>query len=264
MTKQWLIVAALAALVAVLSAALAAPAQAAMHATEEFESGETRPVSIAFLPPHVNLVKRRIIQREAQIDESAELAGHMAADLERRFGAQGYEVIVLGPEQINADPELRDLVLAADRRYAEMLAQVRSRLPRQIARRRYEAGDEMRMLAAKLGVDAIGFGHLQIEASAAGASAVAVLAGVGRSGSETMMSVSLIDGGTAHIEAYFVLPVLRRGSMFGYDSVMENPEGKVREMVGATVRDLPEAAPGARRRASDDDVLSDIESLLQD
>jgi hypothetical protein len=248
--------------VAVLCAGSAA--RAAMHATEEFEDGATRPVSIAFLPPHAALIKRKIVQSESQVEESIEFSAYLAKSLEQAFEAQGYVVRVLTPEQVGGDAELQELVLDADRRYAELLPQMASRLPRQIAKRRYKAGDEMRLLATKLGVDAIGFADMQITASAAGASAVSVLVGIGESGSQTMMSVSLIDGTSADIEAFFVPPVLRRGSIAGYDAIMEDPAGKIAEIARLTLRDLPEADPAKRREASENDVLSDLESLLEE
>jgi hypothetical protein len=236
-----------------------------MHATEEFEQGTTRPRSVAFLPPHATLLKRKVVQTEEQIEESIELSRYLAASVQRAFEAQGYEVKMITPDQISADPGLQELVLDADRRYAEMLTQVRMKLPRQIGKRRYEAGDEMRTLAAKLGVDAIGFADLQMVSAAAGASAVAILVGFGSAGTSTMLSVSLIDGDTANIEAYFVPPVMRRGSIAGYDAIMADPAGKIAEIANLTLRELPPADPSVRAttRESEDEVLEDVESLLE-
>jgi hypothetical protein len=239
-------------------------ARAAMHATPEFKEGATRPRSIVFLPPRASLIKKKIVKTEQQIDESAELATYLGANVEAAFKAQGYEVRILRPEEVNADPELQELVVDADRRYSEMLTQVRMRLPRQIGKRRYEAGDEMRVLAAKLGVDAIGFAEIQIFAAAAGSTAVSLLTGFGSAGSSTLVSISLIDGETANIEAFFVPPVLRRGSIAGYDAIMEDPAGKIAEITEATLRDLPKVDEAARESGeSEEDVVSDVESLLE-
>jgi hypothetical protein len=253
-----------AAAAAVLFGAVVAPANAAMHATEEFKAGATRPRSIAFLPPHAMLIKRKIVQSEQQIEEGLEFSTFLAASVARVFEAQGYEVKMLTPDQINSDPALQELVLDADRRYSEMLTQVRTKLPRQIGKRRYEAGDEMRTLAAKLGVDAIGFADLTMVSSAAGASAVSILVGFGSSGTQTMLSVSVIDGDTANIEAYFVPPALRRGTIAGYDAIMADPAGKIGQIADLTLRDLPPADPTVRAvDESDDEVLEDVESLLE-
>jgi hypothetical protein len=244
-----------------------ARAYAAMHATPEFESGKTRPVSIAFLPPHVDVIKRKIVKSEQEVQESVDFAPYLAASLKKEFAAQGYQVTVLSAEQVNADPALQELVVDADRRYTELLKEVQVKLPRQIGKRRYQAGDEMRLLAAKLGVDAIGFADMQIVAAAKGASAVALLTGIGAAGSATMLSISVIDGTSANIEAYFVPPALRRGSMAGYDAIMADPEGKIGQITELSLRDLPAADPSARAvkpaSGQDKDVVSDVESLLK-
>jgi hypothetical protein len=238
-------------------------AEAGIHATKEFEAGTTRPRTIVFLPPQAMLIKQKVIQTEQQIEESGELANYLGASVHAAFAAQGYEVRVLDPEQVNADPELQELVLDAGRRYSEMLAQVRTRLPRQIGKRRYEAGDEMRILAGKLGVDAVGFAEIQIFAAAPGASAVAFLTGFGAAGSATLLTVSIIDGATANIEAYFVPPAMRRGSLAGYEAIMADPAGRIGELTAATLRDLPQVDAAARATGeSDEDVLSDVEDLL--
>jgi len=243
---------------------LAAPVEAAMHATPEFESGATRPRSIVFLPPQAMLIKQKVVQTEQQIEESGELAAYLGSSVEAAFKAQGYEVRVLQPADVSADPALQELVIDASRRYAEMLTQVRTRLPRQIGKRRYEAGDEMRALAAKLGADAVGFAEIQIYAAAAGAAAVSILTGFGAAGSSTMISVSVIDSNTSNIEAFFVPPVMRRGSMAGYDAIMADPAGKIGELTAATLRDLPQVDAAARAASeSDEDVLSDVEGLLE-
>ena len=213
------------------------------------------------------LIKQKIVQTENQIEESGELAIHLGTSVAAGFKLQGYDVRILLPNEVSADPELQELVLDASRRYSEMLPQMRTRLPRQIAKRRYEAGDEMRVLAAKLGVDAIGFAEIQIFAAAPGAAAVSILTGFGAAGSSTMISVSVIDGKTANIEAFFVPPVLRRGSMAGYEAIMADPAGRIGELMGATLRDLPPADAAARvasQGESDEDVLSDVEDLLED
>ncbi len=242
----------------------AAQAGAAMHATPEFEAGKTRPVSIALLPPHVDVVKRKIIKSEPQIEESTEFASYLAASLQKQFEGQGYKVVSLTPERIAADPKLQELIVDADRSYRDILNQVRAKLPRQIGKRRYEAGDEMRLLAARLGVDAIGFADMQIFAAASGASAVAIITGIGAAGSSTMLSVSVIDGQTATIEAYFVPPALRRGSIAGYDAIMADPAGKIAEVAELSLRDLPAADASARESGEQDkDVISDVESLLE-
>ena len=93
---------------------------------------------------------------------------------------------------------------------------------------------------------------------------MSILTGFGSSGSSTMISVSVIDGATANIEAFFVPPVMRRGSIAGYDAIMADPAGKIGELTQATLRDLPKADAAARVGSeNDEDVLSDVEDLLK-
>ena len=86
-------------------------AQAEMHATEEFESGETRPVTVAVLPAQVNLIRQRMLRREAQVEEAGELEAHLSSAVAGELGVKAYEVELITAERINADPELQALVV---------------------------------------------------------------------------------------------------------------------------------------------------------
>ena len=103
---------------------LAQGASAGMRATDEFESGETRPVTVALLPAHAELLKQQIVSTQSQVEESAMLAEHLAAAVAEEFQSRGYVLKILTPQMINSDPELQSLVVDADRRYQEVLAQL--------------------------------------------------------------------------------------------------------------------------------------------
>lgn len=235
------------------------PAGAEMHATQEFEAGSTRPVTIALLPARVQLVKQRLIRREAEVEEAGVLESHLTDAVRVELEGKGYRVQVVTAESVNADTELQALVVDANRRFDELLANASRRLRKQIETRRYHAGDTMTILAELLGVDAVGFVRMQIVAAAKGVQAL----NMGMSGAQTMMSVSLLDGATTDIEAYVTLPLMRRGKVFGgYDDIMKDPEVEMANYAEATLHDLLEAEPSLRAAAPEDDVLSDIESLL--
>jgi hypothetical protein len=247
---------------ALIAAALGAQsASAALHATAEFVSGKTRPVKIALLPAHVELQKQKMIRRETEVKEGGELEGHLGNAVARELSSRGYEVKRITSDVINADPALQELVVDADRRYGELLSQVAVKLPRQVAQRRYKAGDEMKLLAARLGVDAIAFTRMALIAAGKG---VQVL-NMGMGGTQTMLSVSLIDGRTADIEAYLTLPVMKRGQAFGgYADIMNNPDHEMGRLAAATFDDMPKAEPSLRAAgATGSDVINDVESLLQ-
>lgn len=241
-------------------------ASAGMRATDEFVSGETRPVTIALLPAHAEILKQQIVSTQSQVEESAMLAEHLAAAVAEEFEGHGYVLKILTPEMINADPELQGLVVDADRRYQEVLTQLQRRISKNIEDREYNAGDEMRLLAQRLGVDGIAFTRIEIAAAGKGRQAMAWTVGIGSTGSSTMMSVSVIDGRTADIEAYFVPPILRRGRAFaGYNEFIENPEESMGKITAATLKELLDADPALRAQfaTDDEDLFSELDALLE-
>lgn len=237
-------------------------AVAKVIATDEFEEGTTRPVSIVVLPSQVQLVKQRLIRQEAQVEESGDLEAHLTAAVAGQFRAHNYEVTVVDADRIAADPALRELTLDADRRFDELLTNVGSRISKSknVRRREYNAGDEAKLLASRLGVDALAFARMQIVAPAAGVRAL----NFGMGGEQTMLTVTVVDGITGDVEAYITLPVGGRGKMFGgHDDIVENPEREMANYAEATLEDIPDADPSLRVEAATDDVISDLESLLE-
>lgn len=233
---------------------------AEMHATAEFESGETRPVTVAVLPAQVNLVKQRMFRQEAQVEEAGDLEAHLAYAVAVQLGAKQYEVELVRAEQINADPELQALVVEANSRYDEVLGNMARRLRKRIEDRTFDMGDAMTLLANRLGVDAIAFVRMDLVANAKGVQAL----NMGMGGAQTMMSVSLVDGTTTDVEAYVTLPIMRRGKMFGgYDDVMNNPDEEMANYASATLDELIEADPSLRQDSSDDSVLAELDALLE-
>jgi hypothetical protein len=79
-----------------------------------------------------------------------------------------------------------------------------------------------------------------------------------------MLTVTIVDGLSADVEAYVTLPVGRRGKMFGgHDDIVENPAREMSNYAEGTLEDLPNADPSLRMETAADDVLSDLESLLE-
>lgn len=234
-------------------------AHAEMHATEEFESGETRPVTVAVLPAQVNLIRQRMIRREAQVEEAGELEAHLSNAVAGELGSKAYEVELITAERINADPELQALVVEANRRFDEVLGNVTRRLRKKIEERAFHTGDTLTLLANRLGVDAVAFVRMDLIANAKAVQAL----NFGMGGAQTMMSVSLVDGATTDIEAYVTLPIMRRGRMFGgYDDIMSNPDEEMANYASATLDDLLDAEPSLRAESSDESVLADLDALL--
>jgi hypothetical protein len=239
---------------------LAQTAFGEMHATTEFESGANRPVTIALLPAQVELVKQRMIRREAQVEEAGGLEKALTDAVAAELGKKGYAVRVIMADDINADAELQALVVEANRRFDEVLTNISARLSKNIETRRYQVGDTITVLAKRLDVHAVAFVRMQLIAAAKG---VQIL-NMGMAGAQTMVSISLVDVNTTDIEAYVTLPVLRRGKVFGgYEDVMNDPEEEMAKYAEATLSDLLDADPGARAAQPDDNVISDIEQILK-
>ncbi|HEY5667013.1 MAG TPA: hypothetical protein VIV64_09855 [Gammaproteobacteria bacterium] len=240
----------------------AAGAMAKVIATDEFEDGSTRPITLVVLPSRVELTKQRMIRQEAQVEESGELETHLTAAVANEFRAKGYEVTVVDAAAIAADPGIRELVVDANRRFDEFMTNIGARLSKgkRIRNREYSVGDEARLLAARLDVDALAFARMQIIVPAAGVRAM----NFGMGGETAMLAVTVVDGASSDIEAYITLPALRRGKMFGgHDDIVNNPEEQMANYANGTLDDIPRADPSLRVETSEEDVLSDLESLLE-
>jgi hypothetical protein len=242
---------------AILLSATTVPA--AMKATPEFVKGETRPMTIALLPPVASVVKAKVVKTEEMIEESTEFGAMFGAALEGVIRAGGYEVRRVTPEEVNADPRLQEYVVDANRRYEELSTQVR---PNKIKKRLYNAGDEARLLADYLNVDAIAFSRLQVVAATGGRTAVALLVGLGTLGA-TSASLMMVDGDTADVEALFISTYVGASAK----AIEENPEAEIAAVAASTMAKLPAAGAAAAAREGEDedeDVVSDVESLLEE
>ena len=252
----------LAGVLAAVSALGTSLATAKVIATEEFETGTTRPASIVVLPSEVELSKQKLVRQEAQVEESGALEVHLTAAVAEQFRARGYEVSVVEAEEIASDPVLQELVVDANRRFSELLTNVGAKLGKgkSVRNREYNAGDEAKLLAARLDVDALAFARMQIVAPAAGVRAL----NMGMGGESSMLSVTIVDGVSGDVEAFITLPVMGRGKMFGgHDAIVENPEYEMSNYATATLEGIPEADPELRVANNSDDVVSDLESLLE-
>jgi len=200
--------------------------------------------------------RRAVVDTNALVDESTRLGALFATKLQAIMETKGYTVEVIDPQRINADPKLQEYVLDANRRFDEMRSRVR---PRRIKRRIYNAGDEVRLLADYLGVDAIAFSHVNITITPAGKAIVSALIGGATAGAYA--SVALVDGNSGDLEAMFnSIDVGLPG-----DKTTEELQEQVDLLAERAVDSLPAADPSKRvEAASEEDVLSDIESLLNE
>lgn len=237
-------------------------ALAKVIATDEFEDGSTRPVRLVVLPSRVELTKQKMIRQEAQIEEAGDLEIALTVAVADQFREHGYAPVVIDAAAIAADPGLQELVVDANRRFDELMTNVGSRLSKSknVKNREYNAGDEARLIASRLGVDALAFARMQILVPAGGVRAL----NFGMGGETAMLTVTIVDGASGDVEAYITLPVTGRSKMFGgHDAIVENPEREMTNYASATLEDIPAAAPELRVATGGDDVIDDLESLLE-
>jgi hypothetical protein len=241
-----------------LSLFVSAPAVAKVwFSTKEFDDGETRPVSIAILPPDASVSTQRLIRRESEVEESTEYGLIFARELADALSQQGYEIEVIDSARVNADPRLQEAVIDAKRRNEDMLVGVNNK---ELKRREYQGSEEARILADYLDVDAIGFAELDVVAATGGKKAMSWILGGSTGGSSG--SLNIVDGNTGYLEASL-------GSIFGGGSANrfeEDPAGEITDLVDKMMNKLPDADPSARVETAtdDEDVFAEIESLLNE
>jgi hypothetical protein len=240
----------------VAALACSTPALAQRGFTPEFANGATRPRSVALLPVKASIVRAKVAETQGLIDESVVYGAEFNEQVKTLMAAKGYEVQVLDPERINADAELQEHVIDANRAFDDMMKQYR---PKKLEKRIYNAGDSVRLLASKLGVDAIGFAKVSITITPAGKAIVSALIGGTTAGASS--NFALVNGATGDLEAvlFGIVPVAPG------DKTDQELHAYVATLAQRNTKRLPLADPSARidATASDDDVLDEVESLIK-
>jgi hypothetical protein len=236
--------------------ACSTPALAQRGFTPEFANGATRPRSVALLPVKASIVRAKVAETQGLIDESVVYGAEFNEQVKALMTAKGYEVQVLDPERINADAELQEYVIDANRAFDDMMKQYR---PKKLEKRIYNAGDSVKLLASKLGVDAIAFGKVSITITPAGKAIVSALIGGTTAGASS--NFALVNGATGDLEAvlFGIVPVAPG------DKTDQELQAYVATLAQRNTKRLPLADPSARidATASDEDVLDEVESLIK-
>ena len=247
--------------------------------TPEFRSAELRPKSIALLPARSTLTENGVFNSESRVGETFPLENHLALSLEKQFSNRGYEVRRLTIDEIAEDQQLADLVNAANQRYDEEYTTIVAFKVDGVKYRRYSVGEESRVLAIYLGVDAVAFPRMQIK----GAS----------SGSKWMSGLGIKQGAQAGINMEFGLVHARSGDVeaffggvtggFGnpsFKKILKKAEKYMANIAKVATKKMPEVGTvlkpdklkeNEERRelvlydpVDEADVLDDLEGLLGD
>jgi hypothetical protein len=225
--------------------------------TNEFASGATRPRTIALLPPKATIVRARVVETEGLIDESVVFGSRYNQQLSTLLAAKGYEVKIVGTDTINSDPQLQEYVVDANRGFDEMVGKYR---PKKLASRIYNVGDSSRLLAERLGVDAVAFSTLNVTITAAGKAIMSALIGGTSSGASSTLWV--VNGDTGDLEAtLFGVAIVTPG-----EKTDPELDAYVAQCAERTLKRMPGSDPTQRvdvASADDEEVLDEVEQLLK-
>lgn len=247
--------------------------------TPEFRSLELRPKSIALLPARSTLTENGVFNSESRVGDTAPLENYLAISLEKEFTSRGYEVRSLTVEEIAEDQQLAALVNAANQRYDEEYTTIVAFKVSGVKYRRYSVGEESRLLANYLGVDAIAFPRMQINGASSASKWMGNLGVKQETQAGIFMEFGLVHARTGDVEAFFggttagffqpsFKKILKKAKkyMANIAKVATKKMPKVGDALkpeklkeGETVRELVLYDP-----VDEESVLSDLEGLLGD
>lgn len=242
--------------------------------TPEFARAEYRPLSMVIIPPRAAVSKTTAFKSHQLIEQGGVIEDAALVACKDIFDKLGYQIRVLTVDEVNADPDLQLMVRNVNKRYDEdFLQKITLPFKRQlqdIRRRRFKMGDEARILAARLGVDAIVVARIQV----AGASGGTKVMSLGTSG-QAEMSVGIIAGDNGDLEAFFT------GAQLGLSAkkIEKKPLETMAKLFGKVLKDYPTADELVKVKRSwpqntnreipaaalsDEDVLSDMEAMFEE
>ena len=229
------------------------------------------------------------------IEEGAVLEDATSLVLKEQLGALGYTIRVLTIDEVNTDPELQLMVRNFNERYDADLAQVvkkpkdiRKRAPQQrasfrrdlakvvkkpkdVRKRRFSFGDEARILAARLDVEAIIVGRISATGATGGQKTMAFLFG-GSSG-HAALNLSIVAGDNGDLEGFFTYV----DSGMSPEKIALEPVETMAKVSAKALKDFPAIDELAKVRKSwpqntdrqvpdtaqsDEEVFSDLEALF--
>ncbi len=240
--------------------------------TPEFARAEYRPMSMVMIPPRAAVSKEAAFSSNQLIEQGGVVEDAVLLACKDIFAELGYEIRILTVDEVNADPDLQVMVRDVNKRYDEdFLQKITLPFKRQlqdIRERRFKVGDEARILADRLGVDAIIVGRIQAAVTSGGTSIISL----GTSG-QAEMSIGIIAGDNGDLEAFFT------GAQIGLSAkkIEKDPLKTMAKLFGSVLKDYPtpdelikvkKSWPQSTNReipdaaSSDEDVLSDLEEMI--
>ena len=240
--------------------------------TPEFARGEFRPISMVLIPPLAEVTKDKVTTTESMIEEAAGLEDAAALVLRDQLRSKGYELRILSVEQVNADPVLQQMVRSMNERYDADIVQAMKK-PKDIRTRRYNFGDEVKILAARLDADALVVSRIYASGATGGQKTMAVL--FGGSMGYAAINLGIVAGDNGDLEAFFDGAI---GNM-SPEKLEREPTEVMSKITETALKKFPAHGAAAKykkswpqssnrivpdKAASDDDLLMDLEALLEE
>lgn len=245
---------------------------AAEYMTPEYARAEFRPKTMVLIPPRAEVTKNKVTSTEQMIEAGSVLEDATSLALKEQFGELGYEIRILSVDEVNADPELQLMVRNLNERYDADLAQVLKKR-KDVRKRRFSFGDEARILAARLGAEAIIVGRIQASGATGGQQAMSFL--IGGSSGYAAMSLGIIAGDNGDLEAFF--NDIDTG--MSPAQITEQPLETMAKVSAKVLKDYPAMDETAKVRRSwpqstdrkvadtalsDEELFSDLEALFEE
>lgn len=232
-----------------------ATAQAGAVTAADFAEGKLAIGSIAVLPPQAEMTTRKVGADDSMIAESRQLEVYGLENTVSLLKGKGYKIVTIGEEDLAQNSELQELIRLANDRFDEEYIKLATR-PGQLKKGRYTVGEEAQQLAEYLGVDAIVFERIYMEAAAAGQMAMALL--IGGSSGGAKFAMTLVNGSDGRVVGYY--DALQ--GLIGEDAATNKAEQMVVAMAGKALKKFP--ANGAVASTRDDDAQDDQDDSMDE
>jgi hypothetical protein len=240
--------------------------------TPEYARGEYRPKTMVLIPPQASVSKNKVASTEQMIEEGSRLEDAAVLVLSKQFAELGYELNSLSVAEVIADSELQTMVRNVNERYDEELARMGFKA-KEIRSRRYSLGDPARILAARLGAEALAIGRIDASGATGGQKTMAVL--FGGSMGHAAMSIGIVAGDNGDIEAF--VSALDPG--MSPEKLEADPVGVMANLADKALKKFPSPGEAAKYKKkwpqstnrqvpasveSDDQAMDDLEALFGD
>ena len=252
-------------IVLLIGISFTAQTEAKWYVSPEFGNTDTRPQVLVILPPQAELIKQKVVVTEEMVGETLALELAAASATQDLLTSKGYQIKQMTSDEINASPDLQELILRVNSRYAEEWPKI-LRKPKSVRYGRYSMGDDLRTLAHRLEADAIVFTRIQgVEISMGKAVMAALIGGVGQS--YARMDICIVNGQSAKVEGYFDGRV-----NVGLADLTMKAEKSIAKLAKKTLKKYPKTKKKVKVRISkkemakadpdEDAVLAELQALL--